>query len=205
MRLLIVSNRLPVAVSSKEGKYKLTKSAGGLVSGLSDYLNKLKDSNSEINDFLWMGWPGMSIDKNDEELIRKKIRGVFKAAPVFFSQELMDKVYLGFCNKTIWPLFHYFLNFARFDMEFWQYYRKMNEIFRDELLKTIRPNDIIWIHDYHLMLLPALLREKISNPIGFFLHIPFPSFEVYRTLQKEPRSEILKGLLGAGEIKEVME
>ncbi|SRR5690554_618338 len=197
MRLLIVSNRLPVAVSKKEGKYKLTKSAGGLVSGLSDYLKSLNSSQSEIDDFIWMGWPGMSIEKNDEDLIRKKIKTVFKAAPVFFSQELMDKVYLGFCNKTIWPLFHYFLNFARFDMEYWRLYRKMNEIFCDELLKTIKPDDIIWVHDYHLMLLPALLREKISNPIGFFLHIPFPSFEVYRTLQKEPKAEILKGLLGA--------
>ncbi|MBW6515648.1 MAG: bifunctional alpha,alpha-trehalose-phosphate synthase (UDP-forming)/trehalose-phosphatase [Candidatus Cloacimonetes bacterium] len=197
MRLLIVSNRLPVAVSKKNNRYELTKSAGGLVSGLTDYLNSLERTKSTIDDFLWMGWPGMSIDRSDEELISKKVKEIFKAAPVFFSQSLMDKVYLGFCNKTIWPLFHYFLNYTKFDMEFWDSYKKMNEIFCEELLKAIQPDDIIWVHDYHLMLLPALLRKKIDNPIGFFLHIPFPAFEVYRTLPKEPRSEILKGLLGS--------
>jgi trehalose 6-phosphate synthase/phosphatase len=197
MRLLIISNRLPVAVSKNNGQYSLAKSAGGLVSGLSDYLNSLQGSSSVIDDFLWLGWPGMSIEKADEELIKKKISEVFKASPVFFSQTLMDKVYLGFCNKTLWPLFHYFLTYTKFDMEFWYLYKKMNIIFCEELLKIIRPDDIIWVHDYHLMLLPALLREKIKNPIGFFLHIPFPSYEMYRTLQKEPRRQILEGLLGA--------
>jgi trehalose 6-phosphate synthase/phosphatase len=197
VRLLIVSNRLPVVVSKKEGDYNLTKSAGGLVSGLSDFLKSIDKSKAEIDDFLWMGWPGMSIPKSDEDLIRKKVSKVFKASPVFFSQTLMDKVYLGFCNKTIWPLFHYFLNYTRFDEEFWKLYKKMNLIFRDELLKVIKPDDIIWVHDYHLMLLPALLREKVTNPIGFFLHIPFPAYEIYRTLQKEPQRELLEGLLGA--------
>lgn len=197
MRLIIVSNRLPVVVSKENETYSLTKSAGGLVSGLSDYLRALQKSSSSITDFLWMGWPGMSIAQEDENLIRKKIKKVFKAAPVFFSKTLMDKVYLGFCNRTIWPLFHYFPNYSKFEMENWQMYKKMNEIFCAELLKTIRPDDIIWIHDYHLMLLPDLLRKKIKNPIGFFLHIPFPGYEMYRTLQKEPRTEILKGLLGA--------
>lgn len=197
MRLLIVSNRLPVAVSKKNNKYTLTKSAGGLVSGMTDFLNSLAKSETEIDDYLWLGWPGMSIEKSDEEYIRQEVKKVFKAAPIFFSQRLMDKVYLGFCNKTLWPLFHYFPNYTKFDLEFWQHYRKMNRIFCDELLKIVRPDDAIWVHDYHLMLLPALLREKVKNPIGFFLHIPFPAYEMYRTLQKEPRSMILEGLLGA--------
>ncbi len=197
MRLLIVSNRLPVSVSKENGAYVTTKSAGGLVSGLSDYLKTLGHTESDIDDYVWMGWPGMSIDKKDEEIVKGKVSQEFNAVPVFLSKELMDNVYLGFCNKTIWPLFHYFPNFARFRKEYWQDYQRMNKIFRDELLKEIRPGDIIWVHDYHLMLLPALLREEVSNPIGFFLHIPFPTYEMYRMLQKGSREEILEGLLGA--------
>ncbi len=197
MRLLIVSNRLPVAVSKENGEYVTTKSAGGLVSGLSDYLKSLGHEESDIEEYVWMGWPGMSVDKKDEDIVREKVSQEFSAVPVFLSKELMDNVYLGFCNKTIWPLFHYFPHFARFRKEYWHDYQRMNEIFRDELLKEIRPGDVVWVHDYHLMLLPALLREKISNPIGFFLHIPFPTYEMYRMLQKGSREEILEGLLGA--------
>lgn len=197
MRLIIVSNRLPVSVSKYEGEYHTQKSAGGLVSGLSDYLSALGKTDSDIDDYLWMGWPGMTIPKKDEKLIREKVKQEFNAAPVFFSQSLMDKVYLGFCNKTIWPLFHYFPTYARFDKDFWQQYQRLNHIFRDEILKVIEPDDIIWVHDYHLMLLPGMLREQVSNPIGFFLHIPFPSFEMYRLLPNESRNKILEGLLGA--------
>ncbi len=197
MRLLIVSNRLPVVVSTTNGKFTMEKSAGGLVSGLSDFLSSLGNKDSDIKDYIWMGWPGTNIEKEDEDLVREKVQKEYKASPVFLSKKLMDKVYLGFCNKTIWPLFHYFPNYAHFNLEFWREYKRMNEIFRDELLGEIREDDIIWVHDYHLMLLPALLREKVSNPIGFFLHIPFPSYEMFRMLHKESRTKILEGLLGA--------
>ncbi len=197
MRLLIVSNRLPVVVSKNDKGYELKKSAGGLVSGLTDYLHSLNKSDTVIDDFLWLGWPGMSIESKDQDLIRMEVNKVFKAKPVFFSQTLMDKVYLGFCNKTLWPLFHYFLNYTTYDRDYWLQYKRHNKIFCDEILKIIRPDDYIWVHDYHLMLLPALLREKISNPIGFFLHIPFPTFEIYRTLQNDVRKEILEGLMGS--------
>mgnify|MGYP001073356015 CR=1 FL=1 len=197
MRLLIISNRLPVSVSRQDGTFVMEKSAGGLVSGLSDFLKGLGKSTSDIEDYIWMGWPGTTIEKEDEEAVRRKIRKDYKASPVFLSQKLMDKVYLGFCNKTIWPLFHYFPNYASFEAEFWTEYKRVNEIFRDEVLRTLEPDDIIWIHDYHLMLLPAMLREKVRNPIGFFLHIPFPSFEMYRMFPRESRAAILEGLLGA--------
>ena len=197
MRLLIVSNRLPVSVSKNDGEYTFEKSAGGLVSGLSDFLGALGKSASDIDDYIWMGWPGMTIEKEDEELVRSKVQKDYKASPVFLSQKLMDKVYLGFCNKTIWPLFHYFPNYASFESEFWTEYKTVNEMFRDEVLKVLQPGDIVWVHDYHLMLLPALLKEKVNNPIGFFLHIPFPSYEMYRMFPKESRAEILKGLLGS--------
>jgi trehalose 6-phosphate synthase/phosphatase len=197
MRLLIVSNRLPVSVKKESGEFTYEKSAGGLVSGLSDFLKGLGKSESEIDDYIWMGWPGMTIEKEDEDLVRKTVENKHNASPVFLSQKLMDNVYLGFCNKTIWPLFHYFPNFASFENEFWDEYKKLNEIFCDEVMKVVKPGDILWIHDYHLMLLPAMLREKVNNPIGFFLHIPFPSFEMYRLFPRESRKDILKGLLGS--------
>ncbi len=197
MRLLIVSNRLPVVVSKENGEFTMTKSAGGLVSGMSDFLASLGKGSSDIDEYVWMGWPGNSIDKDDQDYVRDRVRKEFNASPVFLSRRLMDKVYLGFCNRTIWPLFHYFPNYARFDLEFWEEYKRMNEIFRDEVLKELREDDIIWIHDYHLMLLPALLREEVNNPIGFFLHIPFPSYEMYRMLHKESRTAIIEGLIGA--------
>ena len=197
MRLLIVSNRLPVVVKKEQEGYSFEKGAGGLVSGLSDFLQSLGKDSTGLKEYIWMGWPGMTIDKPDEAPLRKELEAGFNASPVFLSQKLMDKVYLGFCNKTIWPLFHYFPNFASFETDFWAEYIRMNEIFRDELLKVIRKDDIIWVHDYHLMLLPSLLREKVNNPIGFFLHIPFPSFEMYRMFPKDSRSGILEGLLGA--------
>ncbi len=197
MRLLIVSNRLPVSVSKENGSFKYEKSAGGLVSGMSDFLKGLNKSESDIDEYLWMGWPGMTIEKNDQKEVIEGVKKEFNAAPVFLSQKLMDKVYLGFCNKTIWPLFHYFPNYATFDNEFWEEYLKLNEIFRDELLKVIKPGDVIWVHDYHLMLLPAMLREEVTNPIGFFLHIPFPTYEMYRLFPKESRNKLLEGLLGS--------
>ncbi len=167
------------------------------MSGLSDFLNGLGKSEVDIDDYIWMGWPGMTVDKKDQEFIRDKVQKDYKASPVFFSQKLMDKVYYGFCNKTIWPLFHYFPNHASFDNEFWDEYKNFNKTFRDEVLKIIKPGDVVWIHDYHLMLLPEMLREKVDNPIGFFLHIPFPSFEMYRLFPRESRDGILKGLLGS--------
>ena len=197
MRLIIVSNRLPVSVTDKNGEFFLEKSAGGLVSGLSDYLASLGKSESDLDEYLWLGWPGISVKEKHKAVVREKVCNNFKASPVFLSEDLMEKVYLGFCNKTIWPLFHYFPGYTVFDREFWEQYKKVNNIFRDELLNVIKPDDIIWIHDYHLMLLPELLREEIPNPIGFFLHIPFPAYEIFRLLPDESRRGLLNGLLGA--------
>lgn len=197
MRLLIVSNRLPVSLKKEDGKFVFEKSAGGLVSGLTDFLNGLGKAEGDIDEYIWMGWPGMTVEKEDEAFVRKTVQKDYHASPVFLSQKLMDKVYLGFCNKTIWPLFHYFPNYASFENEFWDEYQKVNRIFCDEIMKVVKPNDIIWVHDYHLFLLPGMLREQVKNPIGFFLHIPFPSFEMYRMFPKESRNAILEGLLGA--------
>jgi len=122
----------------------------------------------------------------------------YRSVPVFLSEEEMDQFYLGFCNKTVWPLFHSFPSYTEYDEQMWQTYKTVNERFRDALLGLLKPDDTVWIHDYHLMLLPLLLRERMpAVQIGFFLHIPFPSYEIFRLLPSTWRREILDGLLGA--------
>jgi trehalose 6-phosphate synthase/phosphatase len=152
-------------------------------------------------DYLWMGWPGSSVPPEHEAAVRKFGLEQFKSSPVFLPEESMDRFYLGFCNKTIWPLFHYFPTLTQFDETYWQEYRNINRLFSEAVVAALRPDDIVWIHDYHLMLLPKLIREKFPEiPIGFFLHIPFPSYELFRHLPRVWREELIEGLLGASVI-----
>ncbi|MFB0509637.1 MAG: bifunctional alpha,alpha-trehalose-phosphate synthase (UDP-forming)/trehalose-phosphatase, partial [bacterium] len=198
MRLLVVSNRLPITVSEKDGKLKFRTSVGGLVSGLSAYLDSLKEAPFTESEYIWVGWPGIAVNDKAKEELRSRALAEFKAYPVFLTEKVMDKFYHGFCNKTIWPLFHYFSSYAIYDSDFWTHYKRVNEVFRDAVLEIVKPDDLIWIHDYHLMLLPRLIREKMPEvPIGFFLHIPFPAFEIFRLLPGKWRREIIEGLLGA--------
>lgn len=198
MRLLIVSNRLPVTIIKKGNKLRFQESVGGLVSGLSAYLNSLKSSLN--NEYTWIGWSGISVgdDEKAKTELKEKLLSEFNAYPVFILEEDMKKFYEGFCNKTIWPLFHYFPSYAVYDEEYWNYYKKVNEIFSDTIMEIAREDDLIWIQDYHLMLLPKLIRKRMPNvAIGFFLHIPFPAFEVFRLFPSKWRTEILEGILGA--------
>ncbi len=198
MRLVIVSNRLPVTVS-EESEFKFKESVGGLVSGLKAYLDfKSSPSQNPIGDHTWIGWPGITIKEPMKKSIKSKIYSDFHGFPVFLSESVMEKFYLGFCNRTVWPLFHYFTSNVSYDIDNWSYYKKVNETFCDAVLEILRPDDVVWIHDYHLMLLPKLIREKVPGvPIGFFLHIPFPAFEVFRLLPNKWRKDLLEGLLGA--------
>ncbi|MDD2890647.1 MAG: bifunctional alpha,alpha-trehalose-phosphate synthase (UDP-forming)/trehalose-phosphatase [bacterium] len=198
MRLLVISNRLPITIVEKDGELKFNKSAGGLVSGLSSYLTSFGDSSLPQAKYIWTGWPGVEIDKKKRKNLKSKLLNEIQAYPVFISEKIMDKFYLGFCNKVIWPLFHYFPSYAVYDEDYWTHYKLVNETFCNTIMEIAKPGDIIWIHDYHLMLLPKLLREKMPNlQIGFFLHIPFPTFEIFRLLPGKWRSEILQGLLGS--------
>lgn len=132
---------------------------------------------------------------HDKDQIREELAGE-NCRPVFLSQRQMEGYYLGFCNKTIWPLFHYFPFRTIYEQRFWKTYKQVNHTFCDEVAKVVEPGDYVWVHDYQLMLLPQLLREKLPElEIGFFLHIPWPSFELFRLLPW--REEILNGLLGA--------
>jgi len=197
-RLIIVSNRLPFTVSLHGDKLKFDESSGGLVTGLSTFLDSYKYHLPKREEHIWLGWPGASIPEEFKSQVQSQALSLCGAYPVFLSEKEMEQFYWGFCNKTLWPLFHYFPSYAVYEKEFWQTYRRVNEKFRDALLGFLQPGDTVWIQDYHLMLLPRLLREKAPHTqVGFFLHIPFPSFEIFRLLPPGWRRDILEGILGA--------
>jgi len=189
-RLIIVANRLPLNTTRRAGKLYFNQSPGGLATGLK--------SLPESSERLWFGWPGMTNEKlkaDDKDQIIEQLAAV-DCRPVFLSRSQMEGYYQGFSNKTIWPLFHYFPRRVVFEERFWKTYKQVNKIFCDEVMKVAGPDDCIWVHDYQLMLVPQLLRERLPEAkIGFFLHIPWPSFELFRLLPW--REEILNGLLGA--------
>ncbi len=198
MRLVVVSNRLPFTVSFVEGLPQFNTSSGGLSTGLASYLRQSSEKALNRPDYFWLGWPGCTVAPEHQAIVRKYGGEQFKSCPIFLPEESMERFYHGFCNKTIWPLFHYFPSLACYEEEYWQEYRKVNRIFGEEVVNALRPDDMVWVHDYHLMLLPKLIREKFpAMPIGFFLHIPFPSYEVFRLLPRAWREEIIEGLIGA--------
>lgn len=187
-RLIIVSNRLPITIQKRKGKLNYYQSAGGLVTGLSKFCKS--------PDCVWIGWPGFTSDmKSDRIDVEKKLLSK-NMHPIFLSKGDVKKYYVGFCNETIWPLFHYFMQYTVYDNALWEVYKQINNIFCEKVLEIAEHDDIIWIHDYQLMLLPGIIRQKIPDAtIGFFLHIPFPSFEIFRTLPW--RRELLSGILGS--------
>ena len=197
-RLIIVSNRLPFNASVEGGELVFHGSAGGLVSGLASYLHPPSQTATPAGEYLWVGWPGISVDDALKEPLTKKAHEEFSSHPVFLTEEQMERFYLGFCNATIWPLFHYFPTYTLYEPAYWEQYKQINQCFCDALESVLRPDDVVWVHDYHLMLLPRLLKARRPRlSVGFFLHIPFPSHEVFRLLPVEWRREILEGLLGA--------
>ena len=190
-KIIIVSNRLPISVKKNNGKFKYERTVGGLASGL--------DSVQKLHKSTWVGWPGTysyKEDKGEQKKIKSQLKSKFNYHPVFQSQIDVEKYYHGYSNSTLWPLFHYFTQNAVYDRSFWRTYKKVNKLFFDEVIRIYESGDTIWIHDYHLMMLPQMLREKLPKAtIGFFLHIPFPSYEIFRLLPQ--REEVLRGLLGA--------
>ncbi len=200
-RLVVVSNRLPFTISGERGELNFIESVGGVATGLRTFLASLHESQGPVSRYVWVGWPGTTIGEELKSAVKEKALAEYRCFPVFLTEQEVDNFYQGFCNKTIWPLFHYFPGLVQYDPEFWNTYRKVNEAFCETLLDFLQPNDIVWIHDYHLMLLPGLLRARFPRtPIGFFLHIPFPTFEIYRLLPGSWRKEILEGMLGASQI-----
>lgn len=200
-RLILVSNRLPFRITEKKGEIQFSPSSGGLVSSIKSYIQKTNESIgfSKENFPVWIGTSDIAEKKFKVGIQSGSVfHEDFELAPVFIPTSTNDKFYNGFCNDMVWPLFHYFPSYAKFTDDYYEAYVEANTIFCEKILEIYKPNDIIWIHDYHLMLLPALLRRHLPEAtIGFFLHIPFPSFELFRLIPSKWRTDILNGLLGA--------
>jgi len=197
-RLIVVSNRLPVTVSQVDGRLDFASSSGGLASGMAAYLERQAQQSGSSTESLWIGWPGNELPEAVHDEVRHKLRDEYAAWPVFLSQAEMEGFYYGFSNRTLWPLLHYFHVYCEFSEELWQWYVQVNERFADAVAAIASPDDTIWVHDYQLMLLPALLRKRMPRAkIGFFLHIPFPSHDVFRLLPRQWGKQLIEGVIGA--------
>jgi trehalose 6-phosphate synthase/phosphatase len=192
-KIIYVSNRLPVTINRKPetGEFSFERSIGGLATGLSSVHNE--------GGSLWVGWSGLHEEEvsgaDAEELKRSLIREE-SCVPFQISRKDFEDFYLGFCNEAVWPLFHYFPNRAHYHTDQWETYTRVNKRFFEELKPYIGPGDTVWVHDYQLMLLPQMIREEFPDAlVGFFLHIPFPSYEIMRLMPW--REEIMEGLMGA--------
>ncbi len=189
-KTIIVSNRLPLSLTIENGVVKAVPSVGGLATGL-------KSVHSEGNG-VWLGWSGL-IDAEIDPKTKPKVQAALKKQQcdsVMLSQEEVAGFYFGFSNRTLWPLFHYFTEFTEYDSQDWETYKQVNQKFADLILQHAELGDQIWVQDYQLLLVPKMVKERLPDAkIGFFLHIPFPSYEVFRTLPW--REEILEGMLGA--------
>ena len=189
-RIHIVSNRLPVSINVENDNIELTPSVGGLATGMRSVY---KEYNGK-----WIGWPGLASDDLDEDLTNRIEDKLVEedCVSVHLSKEEIDLYYDGFSNRAIWPLFHYFAQYIDYDPELWDAFVSVNQKFADKALETIEEGDTIWIHDYQLLLVPEMIKSKKPGvTVGFFLHIPFPSFEVFRILPW--RKELIQGMLGA--------
>src|SRR6185369_15514785 len=188
-RLLIVSNRLPVTVKTAGGATEVARSTGGLATGMKGPHERLGG--------LWIGWPGELDGLSTEaraEVDRKLAELRLQAVPL--SADEIARYYEGYSNAVLWPLFHYAV--ARLPQEVTDFdaYEAVNARFADAVAAAYEPGDLVWVHDYQLMLVPQLVRERIPDArIGFFLHLPFPSSEIFRLLPQ--RERVLEGLLGA--------
>lgn len=187
-RLILVSNRLPVVLNQEQETWKLRMAAGGLATGLRKPHQESKG--------LWIGWPGVvSADGRLEDNVDQLLRSQGMVG-VGLNEREFEEYYTHCSNRCLWPLFHYFPERMSFNAKYWDTYRDVNRKFADAVLKEVQPNDIVYVQDFHLALLPRMLREEMPNlRIGFFLHIPFPSSEIYRIFAR--REEVLHGILGA--------
>jgi trehalose 6-phosphate synthase/phosphatase len=196
-RLILVSNRLPFQLLKHGDDITLKQSDGGLVSAIISYFEN-ESASDRFSDKVWVGSADFPEVRWKKFKKRQNERGAFEVEPIFIDSKIYNKYYNGFCNATLWPLFHYFPSFVVYDQSTFESYEKVNELFAAHLLEFLRPGDTLWIHDYQLFLLPVMVRDKMPDiSIGFFLHIPFPSFEIFRMLHRSWKEKIMRGLLGA--------
>lgn len=186
-KTIIISNRLPVKITEQNGEYILRPSEGGLATGLGSVYKKGNN--------IWVGWPGIEVPPERQKEVIKKLAAL-NLIPVFLTNEEINLYYEGFSNEVLWPVFHYLVTYANFEQTYWDFYQQVNDKFRDVVIQNIKDGDTVWVQDYQLLLLPCLIRsEKPGVTIGFFQHIPFPSYEIFRLIPW--REELITGMLGA--------
>ena len=183
-RLIVVSNRLPFALDSAgEDLWTVTPATGGLVSAVEPVLRYRGGT--------WIGWPGIAGEIPKKPMADATRDAGYKVVAVALSETERNEFYYGYSNEVIWPLFHDLQNFCNFDPAYWQAYKQVNERYADAIIRNARPDDFIWIHDYHLMYVAQALRERsISKSLSrltFFLHIPFPPYDIFSKLPQQRR------------------
>lgn len=178
-RTIVVANRLPVQRSGDSWSV----SPGGLVSALAPVVRRRSGS--------WIGWSGEA----DEEIDSFELEGI-ESIGVPISPREIDEYYLGFCNQSIWPLYHNSIRAPEYHRSWWHSYQTVNHKFATRALASGGPDDVYWIHDYQLQLVPGLIKgQRPGNSVRFFLHIPFPPIEIFSRLPW--RGEIVCSLLGS--------
>lgn len=191
-RLIIISYRLPFSFKTQNRTTTVKASAGGLVTAV-----KSLDLSGYSQKPVWIGCADFTqrIWEKNKYLVEDND---FEFVPVFLDKQVNQDFYNGFANSVLWPLFHYFPSYVDYRNEYLEAYQTANEAVCAVVSAVIQPDDIIWVHDYHFLHLPQLIRERhASATIGFFLHIPFPSYELLRLLPAKCRDYLLTGLLGA--------
>jgi trehalose 6-phosphate synthase/phosphatase len=194
---MIISNRLPFAIEKTAETINVRQSSGGLVSAIKSYFERQGKDNG-WTEKIWVG----SMEGSEEDWKKANEMGKLpedlKMEAIFPDPQAYSNFYKGFSNSTLWPLFHYFPVFVVYKKEYFEDYSKLNQLFADRITEIYRPGDIIWIHDYQLMMVPDMLRKKLPEAtIGFFLHIPFPSYEILRLLPTEWKKQLMQGMMGA--------
>ncbi|PYJ51016.1 MAG: trehalose-6-phosphate synthase [Verrucomicrobia bacterium] len=186
-RLILVSNRLPFALErAGTDEWIVTLSAGGLVSALAPVLRGRGGT--------WIGWPGVAGDIPNAPFAEATRDAGYEVVPVALSEAERDEFYYGYSNEVIWPLFHDLQNFCHFEPTFWETYKAVNERYAEAIARHCQPGDFIWVHDYHLMYVAQALRERdVHAALTFFLHIPFPPFDIFAKLPQQQR--LLRALL----------
>ena len=196
-RLIIISNRLPFSIDREGDKLSIRQSSGGLVSAIKSYFEN-NINKDQLTEKLWMGVADFPQEDWDQAVASHAAQQDFGIIPLYVDKDLYDSYYNGFSNSVLWPLFHYFSSLVEYESKFFDAYVLVNQQFAEKLAPLLQPDDRVWIHDYQLMLLPYLLRQKKQDAtIGFFLHIPFPSYEIFRLLPTEWKKTLLQGVMGA--------
>ncbi|HUS89790.1 MAG TPA: trehalose-6-phosphate synthase, partial [Desulfosporosinus sp.] len=187
-RLVIVSNRLPIALTRVDmEQWQVQLSPGGLVTALTPILHKRGG--------LWIGWPGTleKVDLNELLAVASRDLG-YILEPISLTEEEVKQYYFGFSNEILWPLFHDLQTRCNFDPAYWNAYQAVNRKFAEVIAEKVRMEDYIWVHDYQMMLVAKELRSiGLENKVGFFLHTPFPALDIF--LKLPWRTQILSALL----------